>query len=255
MILYFSATGNNKYIAEQIGSKTNTRVISIQQCLEKNETELILEKDEIVGVVTPTYFQGLPLIVDEFLSKTTFKLNGKNYAFAISTYGTFCGQAAENVLLKLKSHGFESYAKYSILCPDNWTPMFDLSNPQKVKKTLTKTDAQLKTVIEHIKKKETGNFTKRTTPRFFADSYYEKLYPESRKTKLFTVDDNCIGCGLCERKCPSKAIEIKDGKPVWTKEECNLCLGCLHRCPKFSIQYGNGKTRQHGQYTHEKYMK
>ena len=27
------------------------------------------------------------------------------------------------------------------------------------------------------------------------------------------------------------------------------CIGCLHRSPKFAIQYGNGKTKEHGQYT------
>ena len=41
---------------------------------------------------------------------------------------------------------------------------------------------------------------------------------------------------------------MKDKKPMWVKEQCALCLGCLHRCPKFAIQYGNGKTKQHGQY-------
>ena len=32
-------------------------------------------------------------------------------------------------------------------------------------------------------------------------------------------------------------------------ERCAMCLGCLHRCPKFAIQYGN-RTKRHGQYTH-----
>ena len=27
-----------------------------------------------------------------------------------------------------------------------------------------------------------------------------------------------------------------------------MCLGCLHRCPKFAIQYGRN-TKKHGQYT------
>ncbi len=69
-----------------------------------------------------------------------------------------------------------------------------------------------------------------------------------RKTKNFYVEDSCIGCGLCARKCPVQAIDIKDKKPVWTKEKCALCLRCLHHCPKFAIQYGNGKTKKHGQY-------
>jgi len=42
--------------------------------------------------------------------------------------------------------------------------------------------------------------------------------------------------------------------PVWTAERCALCLGCLHRCPKFAISYNN-KTQSHGQYQHSKYYK
>ena len=46
---------------------------------------------------------------------------------------------------------------------------------------------------------------------------------------------------------------MRDGKPVWVKEDCTMCLGCLHRCPKHSIYYGNGKaTNSHGQYTYVK---
>jgi NAD-dependent dihydropyrimidine dehydrogenase PreA subunit len=42
---------------------------------------------------------------------------------------------------------------------------------------------------------------------------------------------------------------MKDGKPTWTKKNCAMCLGCLHRCPRFAIQYDD-KTRDHGQYLH-----
>ena len=54
---------------------------------------------------------------------------------------------------------------------------------------------------------------------------------------------------LCARKCPDQAIEMRDGRPVWVKERCIMCLGCLHRCPKFAIQYDD-RTREHGQYRH-----
>ena len=31
-----------------------------------------------------------------------------------------------------------------------------------------------------------------------------------------------------------EVIEMRDGKPVWVKDKCVTCLGCLHRCPKFA---------------------
>ena len=79
----------------------------------------------------------------------------------------------------------------------------------------------------------------------------EPIYNTKRRTSNFRVEDSCIGCGLCAEKCPMQAIEMRDKKPIWVKAQCALCLGCLHRCPKFAIQYGN-KTKRHGQYTNPK---
>lgn len=45
------------------------------------------------------------------------------------------------------------------------------------------------------------------------------------------------------------AIEMRDNRPIWIKEQCLQCLGCLHRCPVFAIQYGK-KTIKHGQFVH-----
>lgn len=46
----------------------------------------------------------------------------------------------------------------------------------------------------------------------------------------------------------AEQIAAENNHPVWKLEECEMCLGCLHRCPKFAISYGNAKTSRHGQY-------
>jgi formate hydrogenlyase subunit 6/NADH:ubiquinone oxidoreductase subunit I len=50
----------------------------------------------------------------------------------------------------------------------------------------------------------------------------------------------CIGCGLCSRDCPAKAIKMieLDGKkhPVFLLDRCIFCYQCADSCPKNAIQ-------------------
>lgn len=55
------------------------------------------------------------------------------------------------------------------------------------------------------------------------------------------VDKNtCIGCKLCEKVCPSRAIVVssEDKKAVINTALCHQCTNCRQVCPKSSIQYG-----------------
>lgn len=62
------------------------------------------------------------------------------------------------------------------------------------------------------------------------------FYPLFVKADAFYSTDECIGCGLCEKLCPLKNIQIKDHRPVWGKE-CTHCMACIAKCPKKAIEY------------------
>ena len=86
MVLYFSATGNCKYVATRLAKAFDEESVSIPECTGRNR---YVFEDKTIGVVSPTYFWGLPSIVKEFLEKASFKTE---YLYFVATYGTTPGE-------------------------------------------------------------------------------------------------------------------------------------------------------------------
>ncbi|MBR5116112.1 MAG: 4Fe-4S binding protein [Lachnospiraceae bacterium] len=56
-------------------------------------------------------------------------------------------------------------------------------------------------------------------------------------TENFYPTQDCDGCGICAKKCPTGHIKMIDGRPDWGKP-CLMCAQCGDVCPKGAIAFG-----------------
>ena len=72
MILYFSGTGNSKYVAKRIADALGDALVNLNDRIKASDTSLV-ETGERVIIVTPTYAWRIPHVVRDWLRKTELR--------------------------------------------------------------------------------------------------------------------------------------------------------------------------------------
>jgi ferredoxin len=227
-IFYFTATGNNLYVAKKIGGE----LYSIPKLIKEGKFEF---EDEKIGFIFPVYGSSVPPIVEEFLSKAKLK---SKYIFAVASYGAFSGAVASHLLEIGKRNGIEfSYIK-ELLMVDNYLPGFDIDKQleKEPKKNIEENLAIIKNDIEAEKKYIKNNPFLMKLIR----SQMSKFIINSDFAKKFNVEDSCISCKICEKVCPVDNIKV-DKKPTFG-DNCQQCLACINNCPQKSIRLKSEKS-------------
>jgi len=67
--------------------------------------------------------------------------------------------------------------------------------------------------------------------------------PENFRGRAQYYKNRCVGCGMCTKVCPSKAIEfIKEEKKIKIYvARCTFCQMCVDICPVEALEMGHGR--------------
>lgn len=230
-LLYFTGSGNSLYVAKRIGGER----LSIPQLIKDNIYEI---EDDAVGIIAPTYMGEVPAMVKDYLKKAAFKTD---YLFLIATYGNGAANVLEEANKLLKARKLD-YAK-TLLMVDNFIMTFDMDE-EKAKIPEKNIEGQLEQIISDIDGRVRTEIKGKTPDRVLA-GVEKALTPiiMNRKfaAKRYTVNDNCISCGICTKVCPAGNVVLSGNKPSFG-ENCALCFACLHNCPKNAIHFKSEKS-------------
>ena len=93
MVLYYSGTGNSKYIAKCIASALETDCLNLNERIKAEDTSSVQTEENVI-LVTPTYAWRIPHIVSDWLGKA--ELVGAERIWFVMDCGSEIGNAAKH---------------------------------------------------------------------------------------------------------------------------------------------------------------
>lgn len=236
-IHYFSGLGSCAKVAHSLAQmfKGVTVVVhSVEDCKIKDDLSKAINI-----FVFPVYFATVPQIMQEYLRQLPRQNNTP--AAVICCYGSTPAKSGwEGAALfaagkLLKRRGFKLFFSQPLTTPQNFTQFVPALKEEAVETVYRKTQEILVEYAHQIEKQEqnikkTNLFIKLISP---FTALYNVLFRRFLG-KIYYADNACISCRLCEKNCPSHAIEIKKYKPSWNWN-CQGCQRCMNICPVNSV--------------------
>ncbi|MFW9814001.1 MAG: EFR1 family ferrodoxin [Candidatus Thorarchaeota archaeon] len=239
-IFYFTGTGNSLMVARGIGKALgDTEVTPIAGYQGDSQSSSY----DVLGIVFPVYWGGLPLKVSRFLPK--LKEIQASFVFGVVTHAGDPEESLSQLNSELQTIGHDLQAGFLLRMPSNYIISYDAPSEGGIKRIIENADKTIPEIAENIRNRMV-NFSA-ADYHGHSRSYQQFLDRVNTCDKNYWVNENCTECELCVRVCPVRNIQMREGRPEW-QHQCELCLACINWCPERAIQYRSG-TETRGRYT------
>jgi ferredoxin/flavodoxin len=251
LILWYSQTGHTQRYAKLIGCILKAKNLTVDVREFQETDKKILPDYDLIIVSTPVFYYDTPPNVVQWLEAIP-SIKGTPVAAFVSFGGPEGNQhnASCHMLKILAQKGGVPVGRDAFRnIPSYPTPKWDTANQKSGqhlpnRATFDQVRRFPKDMLERISRGETISvsyeFALREPLRFIPLIWLNK-----RLINQHTVDAaKCIGCGICEIKCPTKAINPY--KQTVDRDKCLACFGCLNNCPANAVVMEYGGKRLYG---------
>lgn len=241
MVLYFSGTGNSRYVAKRIAEISGDEVNSIGQRIKDGDFGEIHSEKPLV-FVGPVYAGRLPRVMEDYIRRTEF--SGTKRTYFVVTCAQTPWVTVQYVDKLCAEKGFALLGFNSVVMPQGYLAGGGTQPKEVNDKILKAAEPKIISIAGAIRDKQM--LPKEQPGKAMMSRVLNPImYSMMIKAKDFRVTDKCTGCGKCEQRCPLNNVKLTNGKPVWSSR-CTHCMACIAGCPHEAIEYGKktvGKPR------------
>jgi len=232
LMLYFSGTGNSKYVAETFSKHMKAKCHSIEEPLIFSD---LIYSEKTIAFCYPIYGSRPPKIVRDFVIKHMKALQGKDIII-FCTQLLFSGDGARSFTDLFPNNYINVIYAEHFCMPNNMSnfSMLVQTDKKKLKKIMLKTERKVIAVCNNIKK---GIVKKRGFNNVSMKLGLTQAIPMARMEesarKSLTINSDCTHCKLCIKICPTKNLQYKE--TIIHDNNCTLCYRCVNKCPQKAI--------------------
>ena len=254
MVLYFSATGNTRFVAERLAGELRDEAVDLLDRLREGD-HTPLYSDRPFVLCSPVYVCEMPRFLAAYLRQTP--LTGSRDVYLVLTSGGYAGVSGVLARRLFRRKGMRYRGHTELQMPRNYiaSDAYPELDREEIERRIVTAAGKLPAIAETVR---TGGILRARHVWLFellvTLPFNPVWYRLKQPVREFRATEKCISCGSCARRCPLKVIRMVDGKPVWEGKSCAHCMSCIQNCPVEAIEYGDvtpGKTRyRFGKYRH-----
>ncbi len=235
MVIYFTGTGNSKYIANTMADRLGDEAVDATKLIKQGEHPYF-DSEKPYVFVTPIYAWQIPRVFKEWIKGCGF--GGCRKVYFVITCGSEIGAAGNYVKKFAEKKGFDYMGAAEVVMPENYIVMFSPPPESEDEGTIASAEKKALALCCKILSEEAFDKLKTTfTGHLCSDIVNPLFYTFYIGAKKFYATDACISCGKCQTECMLNNISLKEGRPVWGKS-CTHCMACISKCPTYAIEYG-----------------
>lgn len=237
-IAWFSGTGSTKYVAEELAKLLVQRGSEAPQLYEIKSTSEPIEgfsATEQLIILFPVHAFGAPEVVHQWLDKLPEGKQTQTIVLSVSGGGEIWPNTCcrNEVIEKLERKAYKVIYERMFVMPCNMVFESDSDFLGRIMQILP---LKLEDMLSDLEMGVVRRSPYRVSRVFLNPISALERKGSKKGAKYFQVENQCTGCGVCIKGCPTENIEADDqGRPVF-KENCLICLKCVYSCPVQAIK-------------------